>query len=124
LDEVKIITPTIRRLLAKKKRKGGELYVQIPLPVLTKAAHLGPQTAFALAVLYSIRQMQPKAKSFLLRTEFEEAVGCGPRWWRWHSDALEKAGLIHVDRRAGAKPRYRILGPASRRSRPRTEHVE
>ncbi len=110
IKEAPVITPYHQALMERRAQKQDELFLRVPLRLLGLIAPLGPQATFAFAVLYSVQCTSQKAAGyFWLRPDFEAAVGRGPRWWHTHTQTLEKAGVIEVERRVGAKPRYRLL---------------
>lgn len=108
MREVKVITPTIRRILDRRAARRERLFIYVPLAALAKVAPLGPSAALLYAMLYSIQSMHTKDGPFPVPTPFEEALGRGVQWWYRHASTLEREGLVEVIRKDGARPRYRL----------------
>ncbi len=103
-----VMTPTLQMLKSKQRVKTYRYFVSQTDMVRARAAGLGPGPVVALLGI----QAASKAAGggwVTLRPQVRDAWGYDAEWWRVNTGKLVQAGIIEVERRPGAVPRYRLV---------------
>jgi hypothetical protein len=103
-----VMTPTLQMLKSKQRVKAYRYTVTQTEMVRARAAGLGPGPVVALLGI----QAASKAAGggwVTLRPQVRDAWGYDAEWWRVNTGKLVQAGIIEVERRSGAVPRYRLV---------------
>lgn len=105
--EMPVDTPTVAA--AKAKRDSRPMYSYYMTDAdLRRVTHLGDAAALAYAAIRSAA-WGPRAGNWVaIPPKTRVALNRGYRWWHSATSALQRAGVIDVERRRGRAPLYRL----------------